>query len=122
MHDGQGPSKLPSGVRLLPVRELAAIVEEGEYRGNEAGIAEIERHLEVVTAVFAQDAVLPAPVGTVFRSEDVLQKWMELHYVAVSDALAWVEDRLAARVHIIRGSGREGDKDAGSDLDRKSVV
>jgi len=116
MHDGQGPSKLPSAVRLLPVRELAAVVEEGDFRGNEVGIPETERHLEVVAAVFTQDAVLPAPAGTVFRTEDVLQKWMELHYVALSDALAWIEDRLAARVHITRASGREGDKEAGSDL------
>jgi hypothetical protein len=55
-------------------------------------------------------------VGTVFRTDDVLQKWMELHYVALSDALAWVEDRLAARVYITRATGREGDKEAGSDL------
>jgi hypothetical protein len=78
--------------------------------------AAIERHLNVIAGVFSQDAVLPAPVGTVFRSNEVLQKWMELHYVALSDALAWVEDRLAARVHITRAMGREGDKEAGSDL------
>ena len=116
MHDGQGPAKLPAGVRLFPVRELATVADEGDYKANEVGIADIERQLAVIEAVFAQDAVLPAPVGTVFRSEDVLQKWMELHYVALSDALAWVEDRVAARVHITRALGRESDKEAGSDL------
>lgn len=116
MHDGQGNPKLPAGVRLLPVRELAAVVEEGDYRAHDLDIPDIDRHLEIVRFLFNQDAVLPAPVGTVFRSVEVLQRWMELHYVALSDALAWVEDRLAARVHITRAVGREADKEAGSDL------
>jgi hypothetical protein len=116
LHDGQGTPKLPEGVKLLPVRELAAIAEEGDYRAHDVDTPDIERHLEVVQFLFNQDAVLPAPVGAVFRSPEVLQKWMELHYVALSDALAWVEDRLAARVHITRSVGREADKDAGSDL------
>jgi hypothetical protein len=116
MHDGNGPAKLPGGVHLIAVRELAAVVEEGDFRAHEVEPPDIERHLEVIGAVFVQDAVLPAPVGTVFRSDDVLQKWMELHYVALSDALAWVEDRVAARVHLTRAAGREIDREAGSDL------
>lgn len=116
MHDGQGPAKLPAGVRLIPVRELAAVVEEGDFRTHGVQDADLERQLDVIASVFNQDAVLPAPVGTIFRSEDVLQKWMELHYVALSDALAWVEDRVAARVHITRAGGRESDREAGSDL------
>ena len=116
LHDGQGTPKLPEGVRLLPVRELAAIAEEGDYRVHAVDTVDIDRHLEVVRFLFNQDAVLPAPVGTVFRSVEVLQKWMELHYVALSDALAWVEDRIAARVHMSRALGRESEKDAGSDL------
>lgn len=116
MHDGNGPQKLPADVRLVQLRELAAVAEEGDYRAGDVDAADIERHIQVVGAIFNQDAVLPAPVGTVFRSDEVLQRWMELHYVALSDALAWIEDRLAARVHITRAHGREADKEAGSDL------
>jgi hypothetical protein len=116
MHDGQGPPKLPAGLQLVPVRELAAVAEEGEYSAREVETREVERHLEVIGALFEQDAVLPTPAGTVFRSVEVLQRWMELHYVALSDALAWVEDRLGARVHITRAAGRPSDREAGSDL------
>jgi hypothetical protein len=116
MHDGNGPPKLPAGVRLIPVRELAVVAEEGEYRLQEPSVEEMARHMEVIEAVFSHDAVLPAPVGTAFRTEEVAQKWMELHYVALSDALAWVEDRLGARVHLKRASGRDSDREAGSDL------
>jgi hypothetical protein len=117
MNDGHGPQRLPDGIRLMPVRELAAVAEEGEYRAHDIDTADIQRHLDVVAAIFQQDALLPAPVGTIFRSNEVLQKWMELHYVALSDALAWVEERVAARVHVTRAEAmRESDREAGSDL------
>lgn len=116
MQDGHVASKLPQGLQLQPLRDLAAITEEGEFRPTDVDAADVERHLAVLSAVYRAEPVLPAPVGTSFRSADVLQKWMELHYVALSDALAWVEDRLAARVHITRATGKESDKEAGSDL------
>lgn len=109
MQDGQGAPKLPEGVKLHPLRELSAVAEEGEYSANEVEAADTQRHLDVVTAFFNQDAILPSPVGTVFRTEEVLLKWMDLHYVALSDALAWVEDRMAARVHINKKQGRESE-------------
>jgi hypothetical protein len=106
MHDGQGPPKLPSGVQLHTLRELAAVAEEGDYSARDVEPTDIARHLHVVESLFGQDAVLPTPVGTVFRSPEVLQRWMELHYVALSDALAWVEDRVAGRVHLTRAERR----------------
>jgi gas vesicle protein GvpL/GvpF len=115
MQDGQAPRKLPDGTQLTPVRELAAVQEEGDF-SKDIDTPVIDRHLEVVEALFAQDAILPTPVGTVFRSTDVLQRWMELHYVALSDALAWVENRLGARVHVTRARSPEGNREAGSDL------
>lgn len=116
MQDGHAPTRLPGSVKLLPLRELAAVIEEGDFALKEVDEPMIDRHDEVVRALFEQDAVLPAPVGTIFRSADVLTRWMELHYVALSDALAWVEGRVAARVHITRAQARESDKEAGSDL------
>lgn len=117
MNDGHGPLRMPEGVRVVPVRELAAVVEESDYRVHDIDTTDIQRHLDVVAAVFKQDALLPAPAGTVFRSAEILEKWMELHYVALSDALAWVEERVAARVHVTRADAtREEDREAGSDL------
>jgi hypothetical protein len=117
-HESNGHHRpaLPAGVQALALRELAAIAEEGDFNAREVGLQDAARHLEVNAALFAQDTVLPTPIGTVFRSTDVVQKWMELHYVALSDALAWVDNRLAARVHITRAHGRPSDKEAGSDL------
>lgn len=116
MQDGQGPPPLPARVSLHPMRELAAVAEETDFGVRDVGEAEIARHSEVVGALFGHEAILPTPVGTMFRSSEVLQRWMELHYVSLSDALAWVEGRQAARVHITRAQARNGDKEAGSDL------
>lgn len=114
-HDAHGTLKLPDVQRIV-LRELAAVVEDSEYSIQNVGPADVQRHLDVVTALFDHDTILPAPVGTVFRNKEVLERWMDIHYVALSDALAWVEDRYAARVHINRADGRPADKEAGSDL------
>lgn len=116
LQDGHVSARLPAGLQLQPLRDLAAITEEGDFRPTDLETADVERHLSVVSALYRALPILPTPVGTSFRAADVLQRWMELHYVALSDALAWVEDRLAARVHITRAMGRESDKEAGSDL------
>lgn len=116
MHDGQGPLKLPAGLQLHSLRELAAVAEDGDYSAHEADAAQIDKHLQIIENLFGQDAVLPAPVGTVFRSPEVLQRWMELHYVALSDALAWVEDRVAARIHVTRAENPHAERDTASDL------
>ena len=116
MQDGTATPALPQGLKLLPMRELAALTEEGDSAGRDVDATDIARHDEVVSAMFLHDAILPLPVGTTFRTEDVLQRWMELHYVSLTDALAWVEGRQAARVHITRAHARNGDKEAGSDL------
>jgi hypothetical protein len=114
--DGHGRPKLPEHVRLIAMRELCAVAEEGDFTANDLQPQDTRRHLEIVSALYRDEAILPLPVGTVFRNEDVLNRWMDLHYVALSDALAWVEDRVAARVHINRASGKESERDAGSDL------
>ena len=114
--DGHVRPKLPDRVKLFTLRELSALVEEGDFQANDLAPADTGRHLQVVTAMFRDEAILPLPVGAVFRNEDTLNRWMDLHYVALSDALAWVEDRFAARVHINRAGGKESERDAGSDL------
>jgi hypothetical protein len=59
--------------------------------------------------------VLPAPVGVTFRSRQAVTRWLELHYVALSDALSFVDDRVVGRVHVWRPGDAE-ERDVGSDL------
>ena len=74
------------------------------------------QHRAIVDAVFRGATVLPAPVGVVFRAPDVLKRWMELHYVSLSGALEFVDERAVARVHVVRAEGESDDLEAGSDL------
>ena len=79
------------GTTLVPFRDLAAIVtDKKQFASDESAVdpGELESHREVVDALFHGGAVLPAPPGVLFRAPDVLLRWMELHYVALSDAPA----------------------------------
>lgn len=107
---------LPEGVQLTLFRELAAVVEEGEFEPIQPDGEALERYADVIETVFDHGPVLPAPPGTVFRDASVLVRWMEPHYVALTDALAYVEDRAVARVHMCRGDGDPEDRDKGADL------
>ena len=102
-------------VQLIALRELAAICGAVEYRAVEPDDETVARCSDVVAAYAVRGPVLPAPVGVVFRSDDAVRRWLELHYSALSEALSYVENRVAARVHVFR-AGDVGERDAGSDL------
>lgn len=111
--DGTSAAVSPA---FVPFRDLCAVVSEQKAFGLDDPTPEsVAVHQAVVDAVFRRGAVLPAPVGVVFRAPDVLKRWMELHYVSLTDALEFVEDRAVARVHIERADGKP-EPDAGSDL------
>jgi hypothetical protein len=104
-------------IAYIAFRELCAVVsEQMSFTLNEATPADVDRHRAIVDDVFRHGAVLPAPMGAVFRTPDVLKRWMELHYVSLTDALEFVEDRAVARVHVVRADGKPDELDAGSDL------
>ena len=114
--DGHHAEQGVDGTELLGFRDLAAVVTSGQYQQEPPPDEEIQHYQQVVDAVFNRRAVLPAPVGTVFRSRETLVRWMELHYVALSDALSFVEDRAVARVHIRRRPSDPDARDKGGDL------
>jgi hypothetical protein len=104
------------GVELLNFRDLAAIVSPADYSAAEPTGEAIEQYRRVVDDVFGKAPVLPAPVGTVFRSRDTLTRWLELHYVTLTEALSFVEDRAVARVHVGRVDGRTSERETGSEV------
>ena len=57
----------------------------------------------------------PAPVGVVFRSNESVQRWVELHYGALTDAISFVQNRVAGRVHVTR-RGPDEERQAGLDV------
>jgi hypothetical protein len=101
--------------RLVVVRDLTAICGESEYTQLEPTPERVAQYTRVVGAFATRGPVLPAPVGVVFRSHEAVERWLELHYVALSDALSFVENRVVGRVHIWRPGAAE-EREAGSDL------
>jgi hypothetical protein len=109
-------AKPPEGAELLPFRDVAAIVAPGDYAAAAPSGEVIEQYRRVVDDVFCKAPILPAPVGTVFRSRETLTRWLELHYVALTEALSFVEDRSVARVHVGRVDGKPAERETGSEV------
>jgi hypothetical protein len=103
------------GTDLILLRDLAAIIGESDYAALEPTPERVQRYTEVVSAFAAAGPVLPAPVGVVFKGRDAVVRWLELHYVALSDALSFVENKVEARVHVWRPGAPE-ERESGSDL------
>jgi hypothetical protein len=113
-----GPLVTPDRTTKIEFRDLAAVVSAREkFSLDEPDEVAVGAHRAIVDAIFKRQVVLPTPPGVVFRTEHVLTRWMELHYVALNDAMAFVTDRLAMRVHVERaGPIHREDAEAGSDL------
>jgi hypothetical protein len=111
VENGQAAS-LVDGTSLIHFRAVAAIVEPAHYSAPALGDDETQRYLEVLEEAHSNAAVLPAPPGTVFQSQNTLTRWLELHYFTLTEALAVIEGHAAARVSITVKPGQP-DGDAG---------
>jgi hypothetical protein len=114
--DDHGADPLPADVQTVRVRDLLAIGGEAPFAPAATDDATVASHHEVVESLFAARTLVPAPPGVTFRNPQALQRWMELHYVALSEALSYVDDRAGARVHIVRADRTPAAADSGTDL------
>lgn len=94
-------------IETIAVRDLAAICGRVDYRTPDLDDAAVTRFSDVIAAFAARGPVLPAPAGVVFRSANSVTRWLELHYGALTEALTFVENRVAARVHITQPDANE---------------
>jgi hypothetical protein len=109
--NGERPAGLPAETAPVVYRELVAVVGEVAVPGAAAwrrtpAPSNVEQHRRVVESLFATRSVLPVPPGVVFRSSDAVLRWLEMHYVTLSDALAYVDGRAEARVHVEARAGQ----------------
>lgn len=107
---------------LVIYRDVAAIVTKAPYARIHPDDDAIVAQHKVINEVFAHHAVLPAPVGVVFRGEESLKQWLELHYAALADGLTFVDGRCVARLHVSEDEKSDEDVDlkaASSELFRE---
>lgn len=100
--DGVESNSLAADTALVTVRDLGAITAPAEYQRQDPDDRDLERHGIVLGTVAERQAVAPAPVGTVFRDRAALVRWLELHYHALHESLAYLDGRTVARVHIVK--------------------
>lgn len=99
------PLRLPlPDARLVAYRDLAAVVSPASFVPAAPTEDAVDGHAAVVESVFRRRTVVPAPFGVTFRSQEVLLRWLELHYSTIGDALHFVDGRVEARVHLARGA------------------
>jgi hypothetical protein len=84
-------------------------VEPSPYTVSTLEDAEMSKYLAVLEEAHSHASVLPAPPGTVFKSQGTLTRWLELHYFTLTEALSVVEGHAAARVNIST-KGRHSDE------------
>lgn len=101
---------LPPDTEIVAFKEVAAIVAPASYARITPDERAIAEHHAVIQQVFAFHAILPAPVGVIFRTRESLARWLELHYFTLSDGLAFVEGRCVARVRVVDTHGRDEDE------------
>jgi hypothetical protein len=85
---------------LVPFRAIAAVVAPAAYQRPTLSDERIQAYAQTVEEAFRYAPILPAPPGTIFRSRSALGRWLELHYVTLSDALALVDGSSATRVTV----------------------
>lgn len=100
---------LAEGTTLVHYRALAAIVEPSAYSVSTLGDDDTASYVRVLEESHAHSAVLPAPPGTVFKSQSTLTRWLELHYFTLTEALSVIEGHAAARVSITTHASEKDD-------------
>ena len=99
---------------LVTYRDLGAVVGRAPYARIVPDDQDVRDQFRVVEAVFAHHSVLPAPAGIIFRGEEALLRWMELHYAALADGLTFVDGRCVARLHISDDESEDREADVQS--------
>ncbi len=100
--DGGEAASLAPETSIVSVRDLGAVAAPAQYQRQTPDDRDLERHAAVLGTVAERFAVAPAPVGTVFRDRAALVRWLELHYHALHESLAYLDGRTVARVHIVK--------------------
>ena len=98
--EDDSPGSPAPGVQVVAFRDLDAIVAPAPYEVASRDVHDVELHRDVIASLFTRFPVLPAPYGVAFESDHVLQRWLEVHYYTLSDALRFVEDRIGARLYV----------------------
>lgn len=96
---GDGNSLAPN-TELVITGDVGAVVRPAAFERIEQSESEVDAYEQVVEAVFDRQTILPAPFGVVFRNTDHITRWLQMHYLTLTEAIHLVEGRCEVRVHM----------------------
>lgn len=100
-HDATTDGRPRSSAEVVAFRDLQALVTQAPFARAEPTAHAVESFRAVVEGAFHDRTIIPAPFGTFFRSREALVRWLELHYFTILDAIAFLDNRAEARVHVL---------------------
>jgi hypothetical protein len=110
---------LVDSTSLVALRDIGAIVRPSAYTIPPLDDNEMLECERIVETVFRAQTILPAPCGTVFKSEDHVRRWLELNYVSLVEGIHFVEGRCEARVHATAAPAEDGEA---PDVDNEALA
>ena len=87
-----------AGAHGITFRDVAAIVKPCANRSEAPSNTAYLDHHTMVAGLSRSVTMIPAPPLTTFRTAASALHWLELHAVALTDGLAYIDGRAAARV------------------------
>lgn len=102
---------LVDSTSVVAMRDIGAIVRPSAYTIPPLDDNEMLECERVVEEVFRAHTILPAPCGTVFKSEDHVRHWLELNYVSLVEGIHFVDGRCEARLHAVEVPTDGGDRE-----------
>jgi len=91
---------LVDSTSVVVLRDIGAVVRPSAYTLPPLDDTEMLDCQRIVESVFRAHTILPAPCGTVFKSEDHVRRWLDLNYVSLVEGIHFVDGRCEARVHV----------------------
>jgi hypothetical protein len=114
----RGLAKLTTtpGDELVESHGLAALVHEVPYRLPEWRRELVREHSSAIERAMRRVTVVPAPYGIVFRGRPQVVQFLDSQYVALDEALSFLDGAFEMRLHITP-SGRHPEVSEGNQAD-----
>jgi hypothetical protein len=96
---GDGHALAPN-TELLITGDLGAVLRQAAFERIEMCDEQLQAYEDVVESVFERQTILPAPFGVVFRNTDHVTRWLQMHYLTLTEATHLVEGRCELRMHL----------------------
>ncbi len=97
---GLRAAKQTGAHRLIPYRDLAALVREAPYRVPEMNRPEVLAHHQELDRAMRRWTVVPAPFGIVFPDQASVLRFLEEQHAALVGALRLLDGCWEFRLHI----------------------